>query len=68
MDVLGDGFGNRVGAGFRKVIYQRSGVIGEWIEIDYGEVSFRERPSLVEKDGRGILSVLDRLDGLVSTG
>lgn len=68
LDVLGDGFGDGVSAGFCEVVYQRGGVVGEGMEFDNREVSFSERPSLVEEDGRGILSVLDRLDGLVRTG
>jgi len=68
MDVLGDGFGDGVSAGFSEVVYQRGGVVGEGMEFDDREVSFGERPSLVEEDGCGILSVLDRLDGLVHTG
>ena len=64
--MLGDCFGDRVGAGFRQVVYQRSGVVGEGIEFDDRKVSLRERPSLIEEDGCGVLGVLDRFDGLVS--
>ena len=66
--MLGDCFGDRVGAGFREVVYHRSSVVGEGIEFDDREVSFRERPGLIEEDSRGVLGVLDRLDGLVSIG
>ena len=63
--MLGYCFGDRVGAGFREVVYQRSGVVGEGIEFDDREVSFRERPGLIEEDGCGVLGILDGLDGLV---
>jgi hypothetical protein len=66
VNVLSDGFGNWVGAGFCEMVDQRSGVIGEGIEFDNREVSLRERPSFIEEDGRGVLSVLNRLDGLVT--
>ena len=67
MDVLGDGFGNGMGACLCEVVYQRCGVVGEGIEFDDREIPFRERSGLVEEDGRSVLSVLDRLDGLVDT-
>ena len=65
--MLGDGFGNWVSTGFRDVIYQRSSVVGEGVEFDNREVSFCERASLVEEDGRCVFGVLDGLDGLVPT-
>ena len=68
VDVFSDGFRNRVGAGFGQVVYQGSGIVGEEVELEDREVSFREGPSLVEEDGRGVLGVLNRLDGLVRAG
>ena len=67
MCVLGNGFGDGMGAGFREVICQQSAVVGEWIEFRDREVSFRKRPGLIQENCGGILCVLDRLNGLVHT-
>ena len=68
VDVLGDGFGDRMGTGLREMVYQRSSVIGEGVEFNNREVPFSERPSLVKENGLGVFGVLDRLDGLISGG
>ena len=65
--MLGDGFGDGVGAGLCEVVYQRSGVIGEGIKFGNRKVPFGECPSLIEEDGRRVPGVLDRLDGLIAT-
>ena len=62
--MLGDSFGDWVGAGFGEIVYQRSGVIGEGIEFYNGEVSFCERAGLVEEDCCRVLGILNRFDGL----
>ena len=67
VDVFGDGFGDWVSAGLCEVVHQRSGVIGEGVEFYNRKVPFSERASLIEEDGRRVLRVLDRLDGLVAT-
>ena len=67
VNVLGDSFGDWVGTGFRKMVNQRSGGVGEGIEFGDGEGSFCERASFVKEDRRCVPSVLDRLGGLVTT-
>ena len=62
--MLGDGFGDGVGAGLCEVVCQRSGIVSERIKFNNRKVSFSERPRFVEENGSGVLGVLDRLDGL----
>jgi len=61
--VLGDGFGDWVGAGFREVGCQRSGAVCEGIEFDGREVSCCEGAGLVEEDSRHVLSISSRPSG-----
>jgi hypothetical protein len=68
MDMFGNGFSDGVGAGFCEVVCKQSGVFGEGVEFGDGEVSFREGPGLVKENSRGVLCVLNRLNGLVAIG
>ena len=53
-----------MGAGFCEMVGQQSGIVGEGMEFDNGEVPLCQRPGLVEEDGSSVLRVLNGFNRL----